>query len=348
MTDRVLVTGLSGFIGGHVALALLRAGFLVRGSLRHMNRAAEVAAMLARAGADVSQLEVAELDLLDDHGWRQAAEGCRFVMHVASPIVLHQPKHREDLIRPAVEGVRRAITAALEAGVERVVLTSSVAAVAYGHPAGDETPLTSADWSQLAGEGVNAYSESKTRAELEAWSLMEEAGRRDDLATINPAIVLGPLLTHDVAVSPVLVQRLLNGVPFLPRLTLHLVDVRDIAALHVAAMTQPEAGGKRFLASAPAADLIDVANALRAGFPEYAGRLPRLVVPDWMVRLYALVDTDTRDNLGALQRGRPFDTAPARALLGRDFITPRLSAAATAQSLIAFGLVQPPRGKKRD
>lgn len=350
MAGRVLLTGISGFIGSHVALALLYAGYAVRGSLRDPSRAQGVKAALARAGADISALEFVTLDLSDDHGWREAATGCRYLMHVASPLVVRMPRDRDELIRPAVEGTRRAIGAALEASMERIVLTSSAAAVAYGHPHERTAPFTAADWSRTDGDGVSAYTESKTRAELEAWSLMEAAGRRHDLVAINPTVVLGPLLDADIGVSPLLVRRLLEGaMPFAPRLSLGLVDVRDVAALHLAALGEYRAGGQRYLASAASVSMLELARILRAALPAYAGRLPRFEAPDWLVRALALVVPELRDNVRGLGRPpRRFDTSPAEALLGRPFITPRVAAAATAQSLVNFGLVHLPGSEKKD
>jgi nucleoside-diphosphate-sugar epimerase len=341
MAGRVLVTGVSGFIGSHVALALLYAGYQVRGSLRDMSRAAEVADMLARAGADLSRLEFVALDLNDDHGWREAMDGVRYLQHVASPLVVRMLADRDELIRPAVDGTRRAITAALDADVERIVVTSSAAAIAYGHPP-EQTEFDEADWSATSGSDVNAYTESKTRAELEAWSLMEAARRREDLVTVNPVVVLGPLLGDDHGVSAILVKRLLEGVPFAPRMTLELVDVRDVAALHVNAMTNPRAAGRRHLAAAGSVEFMELSSSLASSFPDFAPRLPRFTVPDLLVRLYALFDRDARATVGALGRVRRFDTAAGTALLGRPFITARLAAAATAQSLVDLGLVHPP------
>jgi nucleoside-diphosphate-sugar epimerase len=342
MADRVLLTGISGVVGGHVALALLKAGYAVRGSLRDLTRAAEVGTMLRNAGADTAALEFARLDLLDDAGWNQAATGCRYLQHVASPLMVKIPRDREELIRPAVEGTRRALEAGLAAGVERIVITSSVAAIGYGHPSSRIAPYTAADWSSVEGDGVNAYTESKTRAELEAWSIMEAAGRRDDLVAINPSVVLGPLLGPDPGVSSMVIRRLLDGtVPFAPRLAFNIVDVRDVAALHLAAMTDVAAGGHRFIAAAAAVTLLDLAELLRPAFPEYASRLPRYAVPDWLVRLYALFDADARGNVGALGHTRHFDAGPAEVLLRRPFIPARLAAAATAQSLVDFGVVKP-------
>ena len=340
MPDRVFLTGISGFIGGHVALALLRAGYAVRGSLRDPRRADEVRETLARAGADLGALELVTLDLMEDAGWDEAARGCRYLQHVASPLAARMPRNREELIRPAVEGTRRALAAALDAGIERVVLTSSAAAIAYGHPAGRRAPFTSADWSRTEGDGVSAYTESKTSAELEAWSIMEAAGRRDDLAVINPSVVLVPLLGNDPGISAIVVKRLLDGTaPAAPRIRFGVVDVRDVAALHVNAMQKPEAGGRRFPASAANISLLELAQALRSAFPAFSRRLPRFELPDWLVRLYALLDPDVRANLGSLGRSRELDASEAMALLGRSFITPRVAAAATARSLIDYGLV---------
>ncbi len=341
MAGRVLVTGISGFIGSHVALALLYAGYQVRGSLRDMGRAAEVAGMLERAGADLSRLEFVPLDLMDDHGWREAMDGVRYLQHVASPLTVCMPENRDELIRPAVEGTRRAIAAALGAQVERIVLTSSAAAIAYGHPA-EKTAFTEADWSATTGDDVNAYTESKTRAELEAWSLMEAAGRREALATINPVVVLGPLLGGDHGVSALLVKRLLEGVPFAPRTSLELIDVRDVASLHVNAMTHPMAAGRRHLAAGGSVRFLDFARDLAVAYPDFARRLPRHEVPDALVRLYALFNRDAQAAIRNLGRTRHFDAAAGEALLGRPFITPRIAVAATARSLIDLGLVHPP------
>jgi nucleoside-diphosphate-sugar epimerase len=245
-----------------------------------------------------------------------------------------------------VEGTRRALEAALDAGVRRVVLTSSVAAVTYGHPASRGAPFTAADWSEISGGDVTPYSESKTRAELEAWAVMEAAGRRDDLVAINPALVLGPLLDDDPGTSPQLVLRLLDGsLPALADFHFGIVDVRDVAALHLRAMLHPAAGGHRYLASASNCSLAELAAMLRDGFPERARSIPRLRLPDWVVRLYALADRRVGAHIGALGLRRALDCAPAEALLGRPFITPRIAAVATARGLIDAGLLPsaPPR-----
>ena len=340
MPDRVLLTGVSGFLGGHVASALLAAGYQVRGSVRNLVKADKVRETLTKAGADVSRLEFVALDLLKDEGWDAAAEGCRFLLHTASPFVLQMPADKMELIRPATEGTQRALNAGLKAGVERIVLTSSMAAIAYGHDRGRAAPFTAADWTNLEGRGVTAYVESKTRAERRAWEIMKAAGRTDGLTTINPSGIFGPLLDEDPGTSAQIVIRLLNGgMPAVPRFNFAIIDVRDVAAAHVAALTAASAGGKRFPMGEQNLSLRQCAEILRRRFPTYARKLPRFELPDWFVRVYALFDADLRGNLGELGVVRRMISSDAVALLGRPLIPAEDAIVATAESLIAFKLV---------
>jgi nucleoside-diphosphate-sugar epimerase len=342
MADKVLVTGISGFLGGHVALALLNAGYQVRGSVRDLGKADKVRATLRKASASghIEGLEFVALDLMRDDGWQQAAEGCRFLQHVASPFVVQMPTDKDELIRPAVEGTRRAINAALAAGIERIVLTSSFAAIGYGHPKDRTAPFTETDWSATSGDDVTAYTESKTRAELEAWSIMEAAGRRDDLVVVNPTAIMGPLLDNDPGTSGALVLRLLNGsVPATPRLNFGIIDVRDVAQVQVKAMETQSAGGKRFIASAGNLSFKGAADALRPALPAYAGKIPRFELPDWVVRIVALFDADIRGNVNSLGKVKVIDARQGEALLGHPFITPAIATVAMGQSLIDQKLV---------
>jgi dihydroflavonol-4-reductase len=340
MPDRVLVTGISGFIGGHVALALLAEGYLVRGSVRDLSKAGKVKDVLARHGADVSRLEFVALDLLKDEGWSTAMEGVRYLIHVASPFVIKMPKDRGELVRPAVEGTTRALEAAFASKVERVVLTSSMAAVMYGHDPARTAPFTAADWTNVDGPGVSAYTESKYRAEKVAWEIAERNGRRNDLVAINPGNVYGPLLDEDPGTSARLVMRLIDGsLPAAARVPMTAIDVRDVAALHVKALTAPGAGGHRYPLSEGTYTLLEMANFLRPALPDYAGKLPRFEVPDWLVRIFGGLDPDMRGNLGELGTHKWTEALDAKALLGRPFIPAREAIVETARTAIAQKLV---------
>lgn len=337
MSDRVLVTGISGFLGGHVALQLLNAGYSVRGSLRQLAKADAVRQTLARAGADTSRLEFVALDLTRDTGWAEAMAGVRYLQHTASPFVLETPKDPQELIGPAVEGTRRAVTAALASGVERIVLTSSIAAIQYGH-ADYGRVMTEADWSNLQSPATGAYPASKALAEQAAWALVDAAGRHNDLAVINPAVILGPLLDQDPGTSSMMVRRLIDGrLPAVPRLSFSLIDVRDVAALQIDAMTNPAAGGQRCIASQGSYSMAQLGALLRPAFPDR--RIPTRELPDWVLRLVALFDRDVRDNLGELGVVKRVDGRRGPQRLGRTLIPADEAVIATARSLIAFGHV---------
>ncbi|MBX3067237.1 MAG: aldehyde reductase [Cryobacterium sp.] len=338
--DQVLVTGGSGFLGVHCVAALLNEGFKVRTTIRDLKRESEVLAMLDRAGVDPNgRLEFAKAELLSDSGWAAAAEGCRFVLHVASPFPAREPKDENEIIRPAREGALRVLAAARDAGAERVVLTSSFAAIGYGKPPIDR-PYTEEDWTDPSGK-VSTYVKSKTLAEQAAWDFIEREGGKLQLAVVNPVGILGPVLGKDLSTSIDLVLRLLKGkVPGLPKMSFGLVDVRDVADLHIRAMTNPAANGERFLAVADEVMLIpDVARILREDLGAAANRVPKLVLPDLLVKLAAVFDPSLKDVADRLGNHREVSNAKAKKLLGWKPRSNEELILATAQSLIDLGLV---------
>lgn len=335
--DLVLVTGVSGFLGGHVALQLLKGGYLVRGSVRDLSKAGNVRDTLTRAGADVSHLEFVALDLLDDAGWDAAMRGVRFLQHTASPFVLEAPKDPQDLIRPAVGGTERALNAALAAHVERVVLTSSTAAITYGHPK-DKRRFSSADWTNIEHGAVPAYQQSKTLAERRAWALMNAAGRQGDLAVINPSGIFGPLLDDDPGTSAQVVSLILSGrMPAIPRLGLNPIDVRDVAEAHVRAMTASDAGGRRHPMAVSPYYVSDAARILRQHYP--SRRISTWGMPDWLVRAAALAVPMMRPIVNELGEAKTICSPEALALLKRPFVSADDAILATAESLIAHRML---------
>ncbi|MCG6856850.1 MAG: NAD-dependent epimerase/dehydratase family protein [Salaquimonas sp.] len=339
MADTVLVTGVSGFLGGHVALQLLKEGYQVRGSVRDLKRSDKVRDTMARHGADTKGLEFVALDLLRDEGWQEAMKGVRYVQHIASPFVISMPKDPQELIRPAVQGNERALGAAFASEVEHVVVTSSMAAIMYRHAKPRSETFTGEDWTETDSPLANAYIRSKTLSERRAWEIAEEAGRRDDLTMVNPAGIYGPLLDEDPGTSALLLIRLLRGeMPGVPRMIIPAIDARDVTKVHIEAMRNG-AGGKRLPMSAGGISVLEMAQAMRETFPENAKKLPKLQLPDWFVRFYALFDKDVRDNLAELGPERKIDASGARALLGRDFISAKESVLATAETIIDQKLV---------
>ena len=266
MSDElVLVTGGSGFIGAHCVLRLLEAGYRVRTTVRSLDREGDVRAQLKVGGAEPGDaLSFAAANLTSDEGWPEAVAGCRHVLHVASPFPQQQPRNEFELIVPARQGALRVLRAARDAGVERVVMTSSFAAIGYGHQQ-TKRPFTEEDWSDL-NAGASPYVKSKTLAERAAWDFVAREGAALELAVVNPVGVLGPVLGPDLSSSVALVKLSLDGaLSRAPRVYFNIVDVRDVADLHLRAMTDPAAKGQRFLAVAgDAMSLKDVADVLRA------------------------------------------------------------------------------------
>lgn len=315
-TGPVLVTGGSGFLGSHCLVSLLRQGHPVRTTVRSLAKADEVRRLVAAGGEDPANVEVVAADLTSDAGWADAVAGCHQVLHVASPFPMGGPKDPDELIVPAREGTLRLLRAAADAGARRVVLTSSFAAIGYGHgPMG--RPFTEADWTDLDGpRPVAPYPQSKTLAERAAWDFADGHPGLE-LAVVNPVGILGPPLGGDPGTSVAMVSRLLDGMPGVPDVRMGLVDVRDVADLHVLAMTHREAAGQRFLAvSGHFVTLAEVGRMLKETVGDRARRVPTRVLPDWLVRLVGRFDPGVGQLATELGLDRDATADKARTLLG--------------------------------
>ncbi|MGD9814706.1 MAG: SDR family oxidoreductase [Hyphomonadaceae bacterium] len=343
--ELVLVTGGSGFVGAHCILQLLQKGYRVRTTVRSLAREADVRAMLKQGGANPgAALEFAAADLTGDAGWPGAVAGCAYVLHVASPFPPAIPQHEDELIVPAREGALRVLRAAREAGVKRVVLTSSFAAIGYGQkPKG--RPFNETDWTDPNGEDVRAYVKSKTLAERAAWDFIAKEGGALELTVVNPVAVFGPVLGPDYSTSILLVQRLMDGaMPGCPRLYFGAVDVRDVAWMHVECMTNPAAKGERFLAVAgDFVSIAEIARILKRRLGPAAKRVPTLELPDFLVRLAAMRDSAVQQILPELGKRKNGSNEKARRVLGWQPRSTEESLVATAQSMIELGLLKESR-----
>lgn len=333
--ELVLLTGVSGFIAKHVALKLLNAGYAVRGTLRRMDRADEVRAALApylteHAGA----LTFTQADLESDAGWAEALAGVTALVHTASPFPLSQPKDPALVIRPAVEGTERVLKAAAAAGVSRVVLTSSTVAVL--NETKPDTLQDEADWCDVHLPTTTAYGKSKTLAERAAWEIAKARGLK--LTTINPGLVLGPPLDAHYGSSLGLVERILKGKdPMMPPLGFPMVDVRDVAEMHLRALQRPETIGRRYIAASGSMAMVDMGRTLKAAYP--TRRIPTREAPKALVRLLALFDPSIRTILPKLGHLERVSNARAVKEMQMEFIAPKAGLLAAADWLVKHGRI---------
>jgi nucleoside-diphosphate-sugar epimerase len=338
----VLVTGGSGFIGGHSILQLLAAGHSVRTTVRHLKREVDVRTVLKQAGANINdgQLRFYAADLENDAGWSEAVAGCEYVLHVASPFPSTIPKNEDELIVPAREGALRVLRAARNAGVKRVVMTSSFAAIGYGQKEQSQ-PFNETNWTDINGDGLTPYVKSKTLAERAAWDFTAREGSAMELAVVNPAGVFGPVLSADYATSILIVRRMLDGsIPGVPRIYFGAVDVRDVADLHLRAMTNPAAKGERFLAVAGEfLSMFEIANVLRTHLGAAASKVPKRQLPDFLVRVVALFDAEVRQAVPELGKHKNATSEKAQRVLGWAARSNEEAIVATAESLLRLGLV---------
>ncbi len=333
----VLVTGGTGFVGGHAVVRLLEEGYRVRTTVRSPERVAEVRA-LNRVDAQ-DRLEFVVADLSSDAGWAEAVAGADFVWHVASPFTGAGADDDENVVVPARDGTIRVLTAARDAGVRRVVITSSFAAVGYSGRLGEE--FTEADWTDPADPNT-AYIRSKAVAERAAWDFVAAGSGGPELAVINPTGIFGPSLGPQLSGSVRLVKSMLEGrMPAVPRVFFGVVDVRDVVDLHLRAMTGPDAAGQRFLAvGGPAMSFLDVAQVLRRRLGEAAARVPSVELTDEEVIAAAPSNPALREAVGRLGRVPRISNAKARTVLGWQPRDTEDTIVDTAESLIRSGLLE--------
>jgi nucleoside-diphosphate-sugar epimerase len=338
----VLVTGGSGFIGSHCILQLLAAGHDVRTTVRNPKREPDVRALLKQGGAEPGgRLSFFAADLEKDMGWPEAVKGCEYVLHVASPFPPSIPTHEDELIIPAREGTLRVLRAARDAGVKRVVVTSSFAAIGYGQKP-QTAPFNETNWTDPNGDDVRPYVKSKTLAERAAWDFIAKEGRVLELSVVNPVGVLGPVLGSDFSTSILIVHRLMDGaMPGCPKLYFGVVDVRDVADLHLRVMTNPAAKGERFLAVAgDFVSILGIANVLKTRMGDAAKRVPTRQLPNWLVRLASLRDPAVKQILPELGKPKNATNEKAKRVLGWAPRSNEECIVATAESLKQLGLLK--------
>ncbi|MGH7022282.1 MAG: SDR family oxidoreductase [Caulobacteraceae bacterium] len=337
--ETVLVTGGSGFIGSWCAIELLRRGYAVKTTVRKLSSEPKARAAIEALTGAGGRLSFHAADLTADAGWDEAAAGCDYVLHVASPLGIAEPKDPDELIVPARDGALRALSAAIRAGAKRVVMTSSVAATGRGPDAPDGVADETV-WSDGDDPRIGAYARSKTIAERAAWDLIASSGGSTTLATVNPALVVGPVLSDDFSGSIQVVQRLLAGkVPGVPRLGFNIVDVRDVADLHIRAMTNDAAGGQRFIAAGSWAWMMEIAQMLKTSLGAEASKVPTRKAPDFILRLVGLFDRDIGSVVGSLGRKHDYSSAKAQEMLGWRPRPTQETVIDCAKSLIAAGAV---------
>ncbi len=341
----VLVTGASGFIATHCLIKLAEAGYKIRGTVRDLSRTKELSRILnstleGTLGSEQISVDWFEANLTEDEGWSEAIEGCNYVLHLASPIGLEQDADEKAFVIPAREGTLRVLREASKAGVKRIVLTSSIAAISGGIQK-TNVPFNEKDWTDTKSKTNTSYAKSKTLAEQAAWEFIENDVSGMELSCINPSLVLGPVLWPDIGPSVDLVRRALKGeIRQAPKINLPIVDVRDVADLHVFAMTSPQASGKRFICDSGTLSVPDIIDVLRANFPEYGERLPKRQAPDWMIRFLSLFSRDLKQATYYLGKRSKYDSSLARNTLEWEPRPPGEAVLGSANSLIKLGLLE--------
>ncbi len=333
--QKVLVTGGTGFVAIHSILQLLNRGYQVRTTIRSLNSRDKIFEMLKNGGiTDFSQLEFIETDLTSDKNWNEAMIGCQYVLHIASPIFLRLPKNEDEMIRPAVDGTLRVLKAARDSGVKRVVMTSNFGAVGYSHK--DKNSLiTEESWTDPNEKGLSTYNKSKVLAEKAAWDFIEKEGGPLELSVINPMGIFGPSLNEDLSSGFELLKKLLDGsMKAIPDIRLGIVDVRDVAELHILAMEKPQAKGERFLAlSGGTMSLMEIVKLLKEKMPYVTTKAPTKSLPTFIIRLSSIFNDQAKAILPLVGINRNASNKKAKTILGW---VPRTNEEAVTASVISL------------
>ena len=340
--ETVLVTGGSGFVGTRCIQQLLQTGYKVKITLRSLAKKSEVIEALKIGGVTTwDDLDFIETSLTENKNWDEAMQGCTYVLSVASPVFFTLPKDEDEVIRPALEGILRVLKAAQKAGVKRVVMTSNFGAVGFSNK-NLNSETTEEDWTNPNEKGLSTYEKSKLLAERAAWDFIRKEGGQLELATINPVAILGPSLGSHVSGSFGLLEHLLNGsMKSIPNIPLNIVDVRDVADLHIRAMTNPKANGERFIASANGQiSMPEVAKLLKEKRPDVAKNVPTKVLPNWILRAAALFNEQAKHAAPLLSINRRVSNDKAKKVLGWFPIASNEEAILTAlDSMVQYGIV---------
>ena len=338
--ETVLVTGGTGFVGSHVIFQLLEKGYHVKTTIRNLDRKKAALEMLSNGGTIAfDRLTFVSADLTRDDHWEEAVKNCEYVLHVASPFPGKEPRDPDELIVPAREGTLRVLRASAAAGVKRVVMTSSFAAIGYSINPKNHL-FTESDWTDPEAK-ISSYVKSKTLAELAAWDFIKKAGGGMELTVINPVGIFGPVLWRELSSSVKLIEQLMSGkMKATPKLSFGMVDVRDVADIHLKAMTHPKAKGERFLATADTTSLPEIAGILHSLENPFAKNVTTRVLPDWVVRMAAIFKPDLRSVAAQLGKNKTISNEKAKTTLGWQPLKKEITLMDTALSLIKSGIIR--------
>lgn len=339
-SKKVLLTGITGFVGSHTAIQLLEKGYQVLGTLRDMKRAHAIKKVIAQHTSHTDNLSFVEADLQNEHIWQKLMVGIDYVQHIASPFPKIMPRDENDLIIPARQGNIHILSAASASGVKRVVITSSTAAISYGQPKERRRRLfDETDWTDLnRGNDITPYFKSKTLSEKAAWDFMKTDHSGLELSVVCPGLILGPLLEEDFNASANVVIKLLDGsMPAVPQIGFDMVDVRSVASLLILAMEQPEARNQRYIGSSGYLTFTDIAGILKKAYPKM--KIPFRTLPNFMVRMLSLFDATLKPVLLDLGTERKMTPSKAITSLGWQPIDPKEAILSSAASILQLGIV---------